>query len=512
MEHEHARQPQDAPAPAARSRRQAPAPISPAPVSVLSAAVLAAGARPVTEVGRADDPCEVQAEARAHAAVAALQGAREVEVAPVAPLAQGAIARLRRSADPVGASGGELDPDTDQELRAARSAGGRPLDPAMRRRLEPVMGADLSAVRLHEGPRARRLNDQVSAKAFTLGQDIFFRDGVPAPGTDDHLLAHELAHTIQQRSTGAISRLSRFYAVVDKPESGKRYDKVDGKPYEWIEDRFWDPQAYRVSSLRTGWKLYNLYERVPQPGTTDEQAPTEDPKQSLAKAPAPAKSPGGRGKPKRSRNRRRKAALEEAPEVENESQELEPEPGPVDGVEHDQEQDEHEAEEAVVPDDGLPKEGTKYTLKEARTKLAALHPHAPHPPANRKAAAAAWGRYILDELQLTLTQERKKKVKQAEYGNYARPGKVRETYKTKYDGRPDEFSASLDVTNVPEIVIHVHVDEDGEPKEGNAVHWKWADLELYPESFELSAKAADRFVSKKGANKQRAKQLAGGKP
>ncbi len=84
--------------------------------------------------------------------------------------------------------------------------GGRSLEPALRRRLEPALGADLSAVRIHHGAAADGLARELRAKAFTVGRDIFFRAGRYDPeGADGRqLLAHELAHTVQQ-SAGPVS-------------------------------------------------------------------------------------------------------------------------------------------------------------------------------------------------------------------------------------------------------------------------------------------------------------------
>lgn len=63
------------------------------------------------------------------------------------------------------------------------------------------MGADLSEVRIHADGRAAELSDRIQAKAFTTGSDIFFGRGGFAPSTPggQHLLAHELAHVVQQR-------------------------------------------------------------------------------------------------------------------------------------------------------------------------------------------------------------------------------------------------------------------------------------------------------------------------
>ncbi len=66
--------------------------------------------------------------------------------------------------------------------------------------MEGAFGANFDAIRIHAGSKAAELNTRIQAKAFTVGNDIFFRDGAPDTSTQQgqHLLAHELTHTIQQ--------------------------------------------------------------------------------------------------------------------------------------------------------------------------------------------------------------------------------------------------------------------------------------------------------------------------
>src|SRR5215216_1560104 len=97
----------------------------------------------------------------------------------------------------VGADGGEISADTSRSIEQARG-GGRPLDGDVRHQMEAGFGADFSAVRVHSDARAAALNERVQADAFTIGSDIFLRQPVldtSSPG-GQHLLAHELAHTI----------------------------------------------------------------------------------------------------------------------------------------------------------------------------------------------------------------------------------------------------------------------------------------------------------------------------
>lgn len=63
-----------------------------------------------------------------------------------------------------------------------------------------IPDVDFSGVRVHTGPQASWASREVAARAFTVGRDVFFRDGEYQPGTRSGLglLAHELTHVVQQ--------------------------------------------------------------------------------------------------------------------------------------------------------------------------------------------------------------------------------------------------------------------------------------------------------------------------
>jgi hypothetical protein len=77
---------------------------------------------------------------------------------------------------------------------------GEPLDDATRAYFEPRFGQDFSGVRVHTDSRAAQSAREVNAKAYTVGRNIVFAAGEYAPETNSggRLLAHELAHTVQQ--------------------------------------------------------------------------------------------------------------------------------------------------------------------------------------------------------------------------------------------------------------------------------------------------------------------------
>lgn len=78
---------------------------------------------------------------------------------------------------------------------------GQPLDLATRSFFEPRFGLDLSAVRVHAERGAGDAARSVGARAFTVGEHMVFAAGAFAPSSaaGRHLLAHELAHVVQQR-------------------------------------------------------------------------------------------------------------------------------------------------------------------------------------------------------------------------------------------------------------------------------------------------------------------------
>ena len=85
-----------------------------------------------------------------------------------------------------------------------------PVPAPLRQRIETGADADVSKVRLHTGPRASEEADWVNAKAFAVGNDVSFAAGEFRPGTPDgdHLITHEVAHTIQQ-SRAAVATTQR---------------------------------------------------------------------------------------------------------------------------------------------------------------------------------------------------------------------------------------------------------------------------------------------------------------
>jgi hypothetical protein len=84
------------------------------------------------------------------------------------------------------------------------AGGGIPLPLPFRSEMEARFGEDFDQVRVHEGAEGAAAAAELNAKAYTIGQDIIFAAGRYSPGTFDgrRLLAHELAHVVQQSRGG----------------------------------------------------------------------------------------------------------------------------------------------------------------------------------------------------------------------------------------------------------------------------------------------------------------------
>lgn len=147
----------------------------------------------------------IAALARAGVRVTAPGEAAEREAAAVAARA-GRAPAVRRA--PAAAGRPATVPGGLPGKVAGGLAGGRPVAPAMRTRLEGEVGSDLGSLRVHTGPAAAEATAAVGARAFTLGSDVVL--GAGESPSDIGLMAHEATHVAQQ--TGGASRVALMRA------------------------------------------------------------------------------------------------------------------------------------------------------------------------------------------------------------------------------------------------------------------------------------------------------------
>ena len=108
---------------------------------------------------------------------------------------------------------------------------GEPLDSTSRGFFEPRFGYDFSNVRVHSDTRAQQSAGAVNAQAYTVGRDIVLGPGAasqPAVGARP-LLAHELAHVVQQSNSPIIQRRVVCPEGVDPAEGTGCYESADDR-------------------------------------------------------------------------------------------------------------------------------------------------------------------------------------------------------------------------------------------------------------------------------------------
>jgi hypothetical protein len=100
---------------------------------------------------------------------------------------------------------------------------GRPLDPATRAYMEPRFGYDFSQVRIHTDPKAAESARVVNALAYTVGHHVAFDSGQYAPtkSAGRRLLAHELAHVVQQFGKVNTGHLEIYQDTVKQERQAK---------------------------------------------------------------------------------------------------------------------------------------------------------------------------------------------------------------------------------------------------------------------------------------------------
>jgi hypothetical protein len=147
---------------------------------------------------------------------------------------------------------------------------GEPLAPGTRAVMESRFGHDFSQVRVHTSATAAESARAVRARAYTVGPNIVFGTGEYAPQsrTGERLLAHELAHTLEQRQGPVLLQRAPLK------------DELDQELKEWAEknNKSLDPKhpdfAYTLQDY--AWVLIN------DPVTTGPIAKPKDPKERAA--------------------------------------------------------------------------------------------------------------------------------------------------------------------------------------------------------------------------------------
>jgi len=157
-------------------------------------------------IGQVDDPLEQEADGIADQVVGTTADGLAVSRTPTRQIGGNCAAceekRELQTPDGARAPLGEA----PAIVRDVLSSSGHPLDTATRAFFEPRFGRDFSGVRVHSDAQAAESANYINGLAYTVGYDIVFGPSRFAPSTGDgrRLLAHELAHVVQQGHAAAV--------------------------------------------------------------------------------------------------------------------------------------------------------------------------------------------------------------------------------------------------------------------------------------------------------------------
>jgi len=173
----------------------------------------------------------------------------------------------------------ELDDTTANRINSARS-GGQALDRQVQDEMGSALGHDFSHVRVHISGEADALNQQLSAKAFATGSDLFFREGAYNPGSSSgkELLAHELTHVVQQ-SSGAVSGGGKM--TVNAP--GDRFEQEADAVANAVSRSMASPQVQAQASGEA------IHKKEDEEDNSRQQAPLEEENEEEVAMPPTAK-------------------------------------------------------------------------------------------------------------------------------------------------------------------------------------------------------------------------------
>ena len=168
-----------------------------------NAAPLSGGIQAKLKVGAVNDPLEHEADRVAEhvmrmPAPGVSASAAPLQVSRKCAACEEEEERLQKKEVGPQAAAGDAPASVHDTMRSP----GQPLDLESRAFFEPRFGNDFSQVRIHAGTRAAESACSVHARAYTVGQHVVFGRDQYAPRTANgrHLLAHELTHTLQQRT------------------------------------------------------------------------------------------------------------------------------------------------------------------------------------------------------------------------------------------------------------------------------------------------------------------------
>jgi len=125
-------------------------------------------------------------------------------------------------------SGLEASSNVINEINNEKSNGrGKLLDSSTKSFMESRFRYDFSNVKIHDDSKANKLAEAVSARAFTVGNDIFLNSSEKP--INNRLMLHELTHVVQQQNIDSTNTVQRVQAVGQKMSTTQKEESLAAK-------------------------------------------------------------------------------------------------------------------------------------------------------------------------------------------------------------------------------------------------------------------------------------------
>ena len=193
---------------------------------------------------------------------------------------------LRLSSDSEGDR--SVDSSLERTIESTRG-GGQSLDRSTQATMGKAFSADFSSVRVHTNSQADSLNQSLNARAFTTGQDIYFRQGAYSPGSSSgkELLAHELTHVVQQNGDKIQGKSENQAGCSGCADNAERLSSsIQAKLTVSRPGDVYEQEADRAGQAFAKWEQQGSQASKPEPGVQRQAVEEEKKEESplMAKA------------------------------------------------------------------------------------------------------------------------------------------------------------------------------------------------------------------------------------
>jgi 3D (Asp-Asp-Asp) domain-containing protein len=184
-------------------------------------------------------------------------------------------------------SGGTTGTQSPQSVMQSLGKGSS-LDSGSRTKMESAFETSFPNVELHTDSNSEKLSQDMNARAFTVGNHIAFARGEYKPGTltGDALLAHELAHTLQQSGTVANKKQSNA-----DPEYSALEKDADQTTLNVMSRMIGKKDIQSIKKVNKGLKTGLTISRCNNNDTPGKTSPTASPAAAPATAPSQPTTP-----------------------------------------------------------------------------------------------------------------------------------------------------------------------------------------------------------------------------